>query len=230
MPGGPDLGEPPANARVRSAFAALGVLHNRLARKIECGPSPAIATRVGELEGLVEGGYARLARIVSGAADSEPELGRLAAEWVAKAGVKAPEVLERLRAARGRSVALQPCLRDTRPEHFLFIGDRLTGLVDFGAMGVECVAADLARLVADWLGPDEGLRRAAVEAYKEINPAAAGSLALMAAFEESQAVMGGVRWITWAWGEGRSFEPGTVEAGLWRSIKRLETLDRLGHP
>jgi hypothetical protein len=97
-------------------------------------------------------------------------------------------------------------------------------------MGVECVAADLARLAADWLGPDVGLRRVAVEAYKDINPASAESLCLMEVFEESQAVMGGGRWIQWAWGEGRAFEPGTVEAGLRRSIRRLETLDRLRLP
>ena len=49
---------------------------------------------------------------------------------------------------------LQPCLRDARPEHFLFDGDQLSGLVDFGAMAVDSVVGDLARLIGEWLDDD----------------------------------------------------------------------------
>ena len=48
---------------------------------------------------------------------------------------------------------MQPCLRDARPEHFLFVENVLTGLIDFGAMDFETVAGDLARLLGEWL-PD----------------------------------------------------------------------------
>ena len=56
-------------------------------------------------------------------------------------------------------IRLQPALRDARPEHFLFEDDRLSGLVDFGAMGVESVAADLARLIGEWFDGDPDARR-----------------------------------------------------------------------
>ena len=70
----------------------------------------------------------------------------------------------------GASCPLQPCLRDARPEHFLFEGDRVSGLVNFGAMGVDCVAGDLARLIGEWLDGDPTARAEALAAYERIRP------------------------------------------------------------
>ena len=61
-----------------------------------------------------------------------------ALRWLSLARTAAPAAGRTARCERrDRSFRLQPCLRDARPEHFLFEGDRLTGLVDFGAMGVD---------------------------------------------------------------------------------------------
>ncbi len=69
-----------------------------------------------------------------------PPAGRDAPDGPAMAGAGSPgraRLLDPLRTAAGRVVPLQPCVRDARPEHFLFEGDRVSGLVNFGAMGVE---------------------------------------------------------------------------------------------
>ena len=68
--------------------------------------------------------------------------------WLALARQLGPMLLVPLEQSADRIIRVQPCLRDARPEHFLFEGDRLSGLVDYGAMGVDSVAGDLARLWA----------------------------------------------------------------------------------
>src|SRR5206468_88816 len=94
----------------------------------------------------------------------------LARRWLALARRLAPAVAALVRREAGRVVGLQPCLRDARPDHFLFEGERPTGLVDFGAMGRDSVAGDLARLLAEWVGPDPAARAEALASYAAIRP------------------------------------------------------------
>ena len=94
----------------------------------------------------------------------------MAMRWLGLARAVAPRLLDPLREAAGRPVPLQPCLRDARPEHFLFEGDRVTGLVNFGAMDIDCVAGDLARLMGEWLDGDSTARAEALAAYERIRP------------------------------------------------------------
>ena len=75
--------------------------------------------------------------------------------WVARRMVEhirrlLPGVLRDLEAARAWNAPLQRCIRDLRRDHLLFQGDQLSGIVDFDAMGVDNVSADVARLLADW--------------------------------------------------------------------------------
>lgn len=44
---------------------------------------------------------------------------------------------------------VQPCLCDPRPEHFLFVGGTLAGVIDFAAMKPDHPAVDLARLLME---------------------------------------------------------------------------------
>jgi homoserine kinase type II len=119
-------------------------------------------------------------------------------------------------------VALQPCLRDARPEHFLFSGDRVTGLVDFGAMAIESVAADLARLLSEWVGPDRSARAEGLAAYTPIRPLDGFELALIDVFEDSAALLGAGRWVRWHFLEGRVFDdPSAVAGGIARGLDRL---------
>ena len=84
-----------------------------------------------------------------------------------------------------------PVLRDARPDHFLFTEGRVTGLVDFGAMGIDPVSADLARLLGEWIGRDEALCAAALGAYAEVRPIAPIEHDLIAPFERSSALLAG---------------------------------------
>src|SRR5262249_33732062 len=137
----------------------------------------------------------------------------------------APRIRDPLRQAAGRVVPLQPCLRDARPDHFLFEGDCLRGLVDFGAMGVDCVAGDLARLMGEWLDGEPAARGNALAAYEGIRPLEARESALIAAFESSSALLIGEHWIRWHYVERRVFDdPLAVTHGIARGLGHLERL------
>jgi homoserine kinase type II len=98
----------------------------------------------------------------------------------------------------------------------------VTGLIDFGAMGIESVAADLARLLGDWVGADTGLRAEALDAYASIRPLAAVEIALIDVFEDSSALLGAGHWVRWHFLEGRTFDaPSAVAAGIERGLERL---------
>ncbi len=117
---------------------------------------------------------------------------------------------------------LQPCLRDARPDHFLFEGDRLTGLIDFGAMGLEAVSADLARLLSEWVGPDLLARAEALDTYTSIRHLEDAEATLIDVFESSAAVLGAGHWIRWHFVEGRRFDdPEAVSRGIERGLERL---------
>ena len=165
MPGVPDLADPPSSARVDAAFSGLASLHRRLAGHGGEGTSPGLAAVVRELEVLMVQGFDRLQSTL----DRWPggELQAAGRQWLAMARVLVPRSLPGLRDAARLRVPLQPCLRDARPEHFLFEEDRLTGLIDYGAMGIESVAADLARLVGEWLGGADSLRTRAISSLRE---------------------------------------------------------------
>jgi Ser/Thr protein kinase RdoA (MazF antagonist) len=219
-PGVADPGRPPAPGRLRVGFSALAAFHQALARHGRRGPSPGLARRLGEIADLRDGGFEILERALDrSAADPRTEAAR---HWLALARRLAPVVATQVRREAGRIVALQPCLRDARPEHFLFEGDRLTGLVDFGAMGREGVAGDLARLLAEWVGPDPTARAEALASYAAIRPLDDDETALIGAFTCSAALLGAGRWVLWHFVEGRTFDdPSAVARGLQRGLQRL---------
>jgi len=220
LPGEPERCCPPRRARVEAAIAALREVHERLAGHCQLAPSPGVGARKGELESLMEGGFDLLAAAIARAPAGW--LKEAAAEWIRLARLEAPRLLPCLRDAAVLRVAIQPCLRDARAAHFLFTDDRLTGLIDFGSMGMESVAADLARLVGDWFPGNPQGRAAALEAYTRLRRLDASELAVLEAFEWSADLLIGSRWISWHFVQQRRFDqPGAVEEGLRRGLQRL---------
>jgi Ser/Thr protein kinase RdoA (MazF antagonist) len=221
MSGEADLSPSPSIVRVEAAFKGLAQFHETLARSSRLGPSPGIQARLGELEDLVTGrGFAGF----DDALNASPNDSRLdlARRWRLMAESAAPRLIDEVRRAACRIVSLQPCLRDARPEHFLFVDDRLTGLVDYGAMDRENVAADLSRLCSEWFDVDRAPRSAAFAAYTAVRPLEDGEWALMNVFDRTSAVLGAARWIRWHFLEHRVFaDPTAVARGLSRAVDRL---------
>jgi homoserine kinase type II len=223
LPGTADLGSPPSFRHVQLALEALAALHVRLSSDRAEGLSPGLNYRVRELEELAGGGLDRLcAALAPLPAGEHRDMGH---RWAALARLAIPRVLLGLRDRSSLSVPLQPCLRDARPEHLLFDGDAFSGMVDFGAMGMETVAADLGRLFGEWFPAGTALRDEALAAYERIRPLDGSETALIAAFETAADLLIAGHWIRWRFLEARTFEdPQAVTRGIRRGLQRLERL------
>ena len=128
-----------------------------------------------------------------------------------------------LRRGRTMEVALQPCIRDIHRDHVLFEGDRVTGVVDFGTMRVECVAGDVARLLGSLAGNDRDRWTDGLAAYEEVRPLDEDESRLVAVFDDSGVLLSGMNWLRWICLEGRTFpDPERVVARLDEILSRLE--------
>jgi homoserine kinase type II len=224
LSGAPDCGQTPSSAHRRAAFAALAAFHLRLAALGHRGHSPGLCERHRSIRQLIEGGFDLLERACRVFLEAEGPHDQTL-RWIGLARWLAADVESRLGKAVTSVVFLQPCLRDARPEHFLFEGDRLSGLVDFGAMDLESVAADLARLIGEWLEGDPLARGDALAAYDTIRPLDPAESALIEVFEASTAILIGERWSRWHYLEHRTFDdPEAVARGIAKSLSQMERL------
>lgn len=225
MAGSPDLCRPPAHPHVQLAFSGLAQFHQRLAKEHVKVLSAGLRQRRDETARLIDGGFDSLEPAIMSDGESQPADRERAIAWLALARQFAPAVLALLERESGRLIRAQPVIRDARPEHFLFDNARLSGLVDFGAMGIDSVATDLARLIGEWFDGDRGLRGEALEAYESVRPLDPVEAQLIAVFEAGTALLIGEHWTRWHFVEKRHFDdPQAVTRGLERGLSRVERL------
>ena len=221
LPGRADPSRPPDPLHLHLAFAGLAAFHRIFDPPEQFGPSPGLRARLVEIDGLLGGELDRFRNAIALADEGEER--DLALHWLAAARDLASPIRTWLEPRADRGFPIGPRLRDARPEHFLFKGDRLAGLVDFGAMGLECSSADLARLMSEWLGDDHELRAMAQSAYQSIRPLAPVENAAIDTFTRAANLLGGARWVRWGFIDRRRFDnPLALAEGLRRSLMRIE--------
>jgi Ser/Thr protein kinase RdoA (MazF antagonist) len=230
LPGAPDYRDKPSHARLHAALGALARFHLAAASfpLPETGPtpSPGMLERVQRLEGLLAG---RLAELASSVTDDDwPQLavrGRKLIELFATLG---PKLLPSLRRSAGLGVEIQPCIRDIWHAHVLFVDQQVSGIVDFGALRPENVAADIARLLGSLAGDNANDWRRGLSAYQEMRPLSTDELTLATAFDRSTVLMGGLQWREWIYSQQRIFETrGAVLSRIDEFLSRLSMLSQL---
>ena len=82
-----------------------------------------------------------------------------------------------------RTWPLQPCLCDVWHDHVLFDGDRVTGLVDYGAVKIDHPAVDVARLLGSLVEDDADGWAIGLTAYREVRPFTADEAQLARALD-----------------------------------------------
>ena len=226
MPGRADFNDRPTESRLVAAMHCLAQFHQATDGFGEMSsrpprPSPTVTGRRGILHDWLTG-RARELDQASARTLGWPEMAprvekllRLFPRW-------APLVDEALAPFVEMPVRLQPCIRDVWHDHFLFTGDEVTGLVDFGAMGVDSVACDVARLLGSLAGDSARLWRVGVDAYCRIRGLSSTELALVPALDASGVLLGALNWAAWVMLDRREFEdPQSV-------LRRMDILiDRL---
>jgi Ser/Thr protein kinase RdoA (MazF antagonist) len=221
MLGKREIAEPPRPTRVKAAFSAVAEFHKAMGEITPRALSPGLLARTAEIEALLASNLIAWRSLVTRTPADEAR--GLALLWLDFAGRIAPSLLPDIREAARKPVSIQPVLRDARPEHFLFEEDRVTGLVDFGAMGLDMVSIDLARLMGEWFKvEDKNSRELAISAYGQVRPLTADERLRIAVFEKSGDLLRGARWLQWHYVDHRRFEdPKAVIQGLGRSVTRL---------
>jgi len=226
IPGKADYETAPSPSKLRAAMIALAEFHHAaesfplpdLRRSI----SPGIQHRLNRVRELMNGGLVRLAQRI----DSRdwPQLAARAHRCVELFPLVASDVETTLAQATLLRVPLQPCIRDIWHDHLLFEGQRVSGLIDFGALQPESVAADVARLLGSLVADDPDGWLAGIASYEEVRPLSPAEAVLVSAFDRGNVLLSAFNWFLWYYEEERHFEN---RAGV---LARLDHhLDRLAN-
>ena len=209
MPGEASFREHPNEAKLASAMASLAEFH-AAAKSYSFsgngpaeGPSPGLKQRLAILHSLHEGGLDRLWKATRSAESTE--LRELALELLENIGASLEGVLKYLQQIVEVPLPLQWCLRDVRHDHLLFTGSRVTGLIDFGAVAVDSVAGDVARLIGSMVNDRADHWHIAIQGYHKCRSLSGDELRAVAGFDEGGALCSAANWVRWLFVEGRSF-------------------------
>ena len=216
LPGTADFLAKPSDTKLRTAFRELGLLHNCLRdgspRELQRGTSPAVAKRQAVFDELTGGGWAEVQNVITADAAEFAtwrDLKDGAAQFTRHLAKCGPRVESLLQLAARRQFALQPVAGDLHAEHVLFAADVATGFIDFGAMAVDSVALDVARLVGSMAGEDTHARAAALAAYASARQPSAGlsveEEVLVEVLDRSGVFLAPYRWLRWIYVERREF-------------------------
>lgn len=214
LPGEAEDGPPPfrgaPEARMVAAMRALGEFHQAVmvdqANRLPDATAPGMLKRLELLEALRSGGMDRLIAAVAANRKAWPELAERTQGIYDAFRVTAPHLAEQLRQATGLMVSVQPCIRDIHRQHVLFEGDRVTGIVDFGAMRPDSVSADVARLLGSLAMDVADLWQAGLRAYQNTNVLTEPERLLVELYDRSGVLLSGIHWLKWVFIEGRRFE------------------------
>lgn len=204
MPGRADFTAQPTTARLTAAMHGLAAWHQSAARfnpsqehlewlsAASEKPSPTVEAR---LRLLIEW-RSELPEIEAALVAEPVEAFRcLGQEITTLFRLRHLSVVSELEAVRSISVRQQPCIRDLWHDHLLFEGDRLTGLIDFGAVRTDTIACDLSRLLSS-LFPDDPLKwRTALDCYEQMCPLSDGECQLIPPLHRSGVLLSGMTWI-----------------------------------
>jgi homoserine kinase type II len=128
-----------------------------------------------------------------------------------------------LRAWGDKPVSLQPCIGDVWHDHILFEGERISGVIDFGAARLDHRAADVGRLIGSLVGDDESAWATAIAAYRTVRPLSWEAEAFARLLDRSGIVVSLFNWLRWCGRGERKFEDTeTVAAHLAGLVKRVE--------
>jgi homoserine kinase type II len=186
---------------------AISLSHGLLKRleRIERWRSGELARLRGQIDMTYEPALAAMA--MDSCELARRSIGRLAEEVAPLANLKVP---------------VQPCIGDIWHDNVLFDGDNVSGLVDFGAMCVDTVARDIARLLGGMADDDREAWDAGLVAYEAIRPLDDDERRLVTTFDRCNIVLSGLNWATWIYEERREFEDrAAVLARMRHFVTRL---------
>ncbi len=229
LPGQADFWQHPTAGKLQAAMQALARFHltaSLVGEMAGFGVSPAFEARQRELRAMLGPELERLERAVP--AGHWPEMDELADQLLARVRrvrIWAQQLLD----CRLPQVPLQPVIRDVWHDHVLFEGERVTGLVDFGCLGIDSVAVDIGRLAGSLIGENQARWREALAYYEKVRPLSPAERWLAAWGRVTGTIGGGLVWLKRHYLKGATWDrrPGILQR-LRHFIERLDQLRASG--
>ena len=207
----------PTLGQVAAAMEVVARIHLAAASLVEnppdLGPSPGLARRIDQARGMLARPWAVIGTVSAASPPLAPLIRPLLdrAATILAAGDAAAVVAEVATLAPG-PVARQTVLRDLWAPHVLYEGagsDRVVGIVDCHAMGLDTPATDLARLLGSWAVEsgfeDSAGWDAAIAAYARLRPLRDAERRAVPFLAASGVVFGLDNWFRWIFEDRRSF-------------------------
>ena len=199
------------------AVTALAQFH-QASRKVNCKTekAPAVQRRLQRLEALKEIVEPQIVR----AATRHPsklkeELTALAVEVCRSFHRLMPTSVVELNTIKDESLELIPCLRDVWYAHVLFSNHRENeepnhrlGFVDYGAMNIDYVGTDVARLVGSFVMDDQTRWELALQTYGRVLTGDAmdiGEFQKIRMIDRANTLISPMNWVAWIFFENRQF-------------------------
>lgn len=229
MPGEASLSREHSSGKLAAAMGALARFHHSVETHNFSGdaarlaPSPGLRARLAMIEDLQQGELQLLWR-ASRAAEAS-DLRELAFELLEGIRNSLNGTKTYLQQIVDVPLPLQWCLCDVHHDHILFAGEEVSGLLDFGAVAVDSVAGDLARLLGSLVHDYPESWRAGIEAYdhhRRLSPAESRAIV---GFDQGGLICSAANWVRWLFVEGRSYSQVHALRDRLRWLRdRLQTL------
>lgn len=229
MPGAADFSLDPNSIRITNMMRALGQFHLASAQiTLDFHSSHNLLKRVEQLKQFLPGDELRQLtnlrarhRLPASSAIVEPleqltdrliDYGPdLAAALLAEASAVSTAGLATSMHAMNTILPVQPVLRDIWHDHVLFSGNEVTGIIDYGAMQIDNVVFDIARLLGSTVADDPKGWELGLAAYETMRRLSATERALVPWIDRCGVLLGSLNWLRWLLVENRQF-------GDWESV------------
>ena len=117
---------------------------------------------------------------------------------------------------------LQFCIRDLWHDHLFFRGEKVSGIVDFGALAIDSVAADLSRMLGSLIGNETSKWQMGLQEYSSIRELSDAERQLISVYDRSTTMLAGMNWLKWILLENRTFESlEPIKERIQRLLNRL---------
>ena len=218
LPGNADLAASGCDQKLRAAIQSLAELHAATHELVATeSVSPGIVQRGTIVAKLMQGELAQLSNATRSSA-----VHPFHDQCKTILGLATPHVeplQQKLKSITSVEVTVEPCVRDVWHDHFLFADENVTGLIDFGAMQVDTIATDLARLLGSLDRHHDDVWLKGTSMYQESRKLPDVDFEFIRVFHESNVVLSGLNWVRWLLVENRTFENQT---GVRKRLEDIE--------
>lgn len=128
-----------------------------------------------------------------------------------------PPLAQELQAFGNQVVPAAIVLGDPWSDHLFFENHQLTGIIDYDAMRVDSIAADLSRLLCSLVGQDPHAQQIALDRYLQHRPLTDVERQVWQLTNRSSQVLGPILWMRWLFLE-QSMAPAPI---LFQRIEAL---------